>query len=40
MELHMKIEDLQDGATTRVIMHMIIYIELIIWIIKSVPNMI
>jgi hypothetical protein len=36
----MKIEDLQDGATTRVPMHMIIYIELIIWIIKNVPNMI
>ena len=36
----MKIENLQDGDTTRVLMHMIIYVELIIWIIKSVPNMI
>jgi hypothetical protein len=36
----MKIDDLQDGATARVLMHMIIYIKLIIWIIKSVPNMI
>ena len=34
----MKIEDLQDGAITRVLMHMIIYIELTIWIIKSIPN--
>jgi hypothetical protein len=38
MEEHMKIEDLQDGATKRVHMHMIIYIELIIWTIKSIPN--
>ena len=38
MELHMKIEDLQVGATTRVLMHMIIYIDLVIWTIKSVPN--
>jgi hypothetical protein len=36
----MKIEDLQDGATTRVLMRMIIYTDLIIWIIRSVPNMI
>ena len=38
MELHMKIEDLQVGATTRVFMHMIIYIDLVIWTIKRVPN--
>ncbi|KAK1615124.1 hypothetical protein QYE76_020641 [Lolium multiflorum] len=29
-----------DGATKRVLMHMIIYIKLFIWIIKSVTNMI
>jgi hypothetical protein len=34
----MKIEDFQDGATMRVLIHMIIYIELVTWIIKSVPN--
>jgi hypothetical protein len=38
MELHMKIEDFQDGATMRVHMHMIIYIVFVTWIIKSVPN--
>ena len=36
----MKIKDLQDDDTTRVPMHMIIYIKLIIWLTKSVHNMI
>ena len=36
----MKIEDLQDGATMRVLMHMIIYIEFLLWNNKNVPAMI
>jgi hypothetical protein len=36
----MKIEDLQDGATIRVLMHMILYIELVLWNIKRATTMI
>ena len=36
----MKIVDFQDGATMRVLMHMIIYVELILWNIKSATTMI
>ncbi|KAK1680964.1 hypothetical protein QYE76_041812 [Lolium multiflorum] len=35
-----KTEDLHDGATMRVLMHMIIYVELVLWNKKSVPAMI
>src|SRR5215218_8305732 len=40
MELLMTVADLQDGATMRVLTHMIIYIELVRWNNKSVPAMI
>ncbi|KAK1602340.1 hypothetical protein QYE76_048174 [Lolium multiflorum] len=36
----MTVADLQDGATMRVLTHMIIYIELVLWNNKSVPAMI
>jgi hypothetical protein len=36
----MTVADLQDGATMRVLTHMIIYIELVLWNNKSVPTMI
>jgi hypothetical protein len=35
----MRTKDIRDRATMRVLMHMVIYIGLIIWIIKSVLNM-
>src|SRR5215218_5246927 len=40
MELLMTVADLQDGATMRVLPHMIIYIKLVLWNNKSIPAMI